>query len=335
MRYAALKTATALLLVFCAASLSAQEHPPMTDKFRDAEKERYFEVFTELKRLPSTDSQRKAYEAAIEYLKRFEGDKDSDAQTVREFVTAYERPGRQAEILNSYISKNYAKTLELGRASLEHDKENFLVLSILTQAGMDNAQAGNASLNEATLDHARRAIQLIEAGKVTKTDPFKDADAARGYLNVALGTMLREKWPAEAAKAFRKAVQSDSSYRADPLTHYRLGSAILRGDFARLSKEYSDKYFQKSPSVAQGEMLGRLNTLALQALDAYARAVALSDPGGPKANDSEPGGGRLKLAAELRTKILEQLTSLYKSLHEGSDKGLKELISTVLSRPIP
>lgn len=335
MRHAALKLATAVLFSVCVAGVSAQQHPPMTDQLRDAEKERFFEIFTEHKRLPSSDSQRKAYEAGIEYLKRFEGDKDSDAKAVREFVTGYERPGRQSEILNSYNSKNYARTFELGRASLEHDKENFLVLSILTQAGMDNAQAGKASLNEATLDYARRAIQLIEAGKVTKTEPFKDLEAARGYLHVAVGTLLREKWPAEAAKAFRKAVQSDSSYRTDALTYYRLGSAILRGDFARLSKEYSDKYLQQPLSAAQREMLGRLNTLAVQALDAYARAVALSDPARPEPNSSEPGNDRPKLPAELRNKILEQLTSLYKSLHEGSDKGLKELISTVLSRPLP
>jgi len=55
-------------------------------------------------------------------------------------------------------------------------------------------------------------------------------------------------------------------------------------------------------------------------IDAYARAVALSAT--PQQH-------------EARTKILEQLTALYKSFHSNSDEGLNELIATVLSKPLP
>lgn len=308
----------------------------MVDQQRDAEKERYFATFIELKQFPTPDSRRKAYEAAIEYLKRFEGDKDPDARTVREFVTTYERAARQSEIFSSYNSKNYAKTFELGRAILEHDPENFFVLTVLTQAGFDNAQAGNATLNEATVGYAKKAIKLVEGGKVTKAEPFMNIEAARGYLNAAVGTLLREKSPAEAAQAFRKAVQSDSSYRTDPLTYHRLGIAILRGEFAQLTQEYKDKYLQEPPSAAQQGMLARINKLGSQALDAYARAVALSDPARLNApSSSDAGAGRTKLPPESRNKILEQLTTLYKGFHNNSDAGLNELIATVLSKPLP
>ncbi|HWN08926.1 MAG TPA: hypothetical protein VNO50_06540 [Pyrinomonadaceae bacterium] len=334
MRYLVFLLTTALMPAVFAVGVCAQINPPMVDQQRDAEKESYFATFTDLKRFPSADSRRKAYEAAIEYLKRFGGDEDPDARRVRDYVTEYERPGRQLEILNSYKSKNYAKTFELGRAGLEHDQENFFILSVLTKAGIENTQSGNTNLNEPTLEYARKALALLESGKVTKPEPFNDLNEGRGFLNVAVGALIREKSPVEAAKAFRKAVQSDSVYRTDPLTYHRLGIAILRGEFAQLTKEYSEKYQKQPPSAAQQEMLARISKLGLQALDAYARAVALSDRPDPSSEPNTNVSGT-KLPPEIRNKILEQLTSLYKGFHNNSDAGLKELISTVLSKPLP
>lgn len=332
MRYVVFLLAAVLLSSF-AVTVRAQINPPMVDQQRDAEKENYFATFNELKRFPSAESRRKAYEAAVEYLKRFGGDRDPEAETVREFITEYERPGRQLEILNSYKSRNYAKTFELGRAGLEHDHENFFILSVLAKAGIENGQSGNASLNDATLDYAKKALVLLESGKVTKPEPFNDLNEALGFLNVAVGALIREKSPVEAARAFRKAVQSDSFYRTDPLTYHRLGIAILRGEFAQLTKEYSEKHQKQPPSAAQREMLARINKLGLQALDTYARAVALSDPARLDAKGLVSGSA--KLAPELRAKMLEQLTALYKSFNNNSDEGLKELIASVLSKPLP
>ena len=331
MRYPFLFLVLACLLSASAMGVCGQ-NPTMVEQQRDAEKERHFALFNELKRVPTVESQRQAYQAAVDYLRRFEGDRDSDARTVRTFVTEFERTNRQAEILKSYHSKDYAKSFTLGRAIIEHDSENFFVLSILTQAGIDSAQAGNTSFNEATLDYARKAIKLLEAGKVKNSEPFKDNGAAGGYLNVAVGGLLRDKSPAEAAQAFRKAVQTDSSYKTDPLIYHRLGAAILKGEFAQLSKEYHEKFGNRPPSADQQAMVRRINGVAAQALDAYARAAALSDP---TYSDGNGSGPRAKLSPELRTRILEQLSALYKSFNNNSEDGLKELIATVLSKPLP
>lgn len=333
MRYPVLFLVLASLLAVAVTSVCAQ-NPTMVEQQRDAEKERHFALFNELKRVPTVDSQRQAYQAAVDYLRRFEGDRDADARTVRTFVTEFERTNRQVEIFRSYQTKDYAKTFALGRAILEHDAENFFVLSLLTQAGIDNAQSGNTSFNDATLDFARKAIKLLEGGKVKNAEPFKTTGAAGGYLNAAVGGLLRDKSPAEAAQAFRKAVQTDSTYKTDPLIYHRLGAAILKGEFAQLSKEYIEKYGTKPPSAEQQAMVLRINGLASQALDAYARAAALSDPTYSDGKGSEPGN-RTKLPPELRNRILEQLTALYKSLHNNSEDGLKELIATVLSKPLP
>jgi hypothetical protein len=332
MRVAALTILTTVLFSICAGTVCAQRNPTMTEQQRDSEKESYFATFSTLKRTPLPENQRKAYEAAVEYLKRFEGDNDADARVVRAFVTDYERAGRQAELFRIYNSKKYEKTFEAGRVLLQHDPENFFVLSVLTQAGIDNAQAGNASLNEVTLAYGKKAIQLLEGGKVTKADPFINLEVAKGYLYSAVGALTKDKSPADAAQAYRKAAQSESFYRNDPLIYHRLGIAILKGEFAQLSQEYNQKFGSQRSSPAQQEMLNKIIKLGEQAIDAYARAYALSDPARAKADTPAVGS---PFPPELRVKILEQLTALYKNFHNGLDAGLTELLAGVLTKPMP
>ena len=57
---------------------------------------------------------------------------------------------------------------------------------------------------------------------------------------------------------------------------------------------------------------------------------ALSDP-----KRSDAGADHPPLMPEFRGKLLEQLTALFKSLHDNSDAGLNELISNVLSKALP
>jgi hypothetical protein len=319
----------AALVLFIPAETHAQRHPPMTEQQRDIEKERYYSNFNELRRIPLPDNQRRAYEAGIEYLKRFEGDRDADARTVRQFVNEYERGGIQTKLLSTYNARDYARTFTVGRPILERDPENFFVLSILTEAGFDSGPAGKPEFLEGALDYAKKAIQLLEAGKVTVPAPFKDLGTAHGYLNMVVGTLLRDKSPAEAARAFRKAALAESFYREDPIIYHRMGIAILKGEFAQLSTEYNDKYGSLQSSPAQQAMLERIQKLGSQAIDAYARAVALTDPARTQ------GTNKAQFSPEARNKILEQLTALYKSFHNNSDEGLSELIATVLSKPLP
>ena len=76
-------------------------------------------------------------------------------------------------------------------------------------------------------------------------------------------------------------------------------------------------------------MLERIQKLGLQAIDAYARAVALTDPARAQ------GPNQPQFSPTARTKILEQLTALYKSFNNNSDAGLNELVASVLSKPLP
>ncbi len=301
-------------------SAFAQRNPNMTEQQRDADKEDLFAQYTELKRVPQSVKQRLAYEAAKKYLRLFGTDTDPNVKEVRRFVAEYERVRRRYDIDTAYGSKNYVHTFEIGRTLLSQEPDDFYVLGTLVEAGYDNAIAGNPSLGGETVTYAKKARQLLEDGKISSAEPFTSLEVARGFLNFALGYLLRDQSPAEAAAAFHIAVQADSPYKADPSAYHRMGIAILKGEFAQLSAEYNTQYGNKEASPEQTAMLKRIMHLAERAIDAYARAVALS---------TRPE------QQEARNKILEQLTGLYKNVHNNSDSGLAELIATVLAKPLP
>jgi hypothetical protein len=315
---------TALLLLILTAGVSAQEsrprNPTMASQTEDTLKDQLFAQFTEYKRSLNPEEHRLAYPAAKDYLRKFGGEDDSNAREVRKFVIEYERAVSNVDVFTAYTAKNYAKAFELGRPHLKTDPNDFFVLSTLTEAGYENALAGNATLNEETIGYARTAIRLLEGGKVTKPDPFKSMDIARGFLNSTLGWFVKDQAPVEAAAAFLKALQSDALYRNDPAIYHRMGVAIIKGEFTQLSAEYNEKFGAKQSSAEQRAMLDRVLKTAERAIDAYARAVALS---------TKPE------QQEAKTKILAQLTGLYKNFHNNSDAGLEELIATVLTKPLP
>ena len=322
---------TALLLFGFASSATAQSdprNPTMTSQRFDRDKENRYAYFLECKKSPSLEKRKLAYQAAKDFLRIYGGDEDYFTKEVKQFLTEYDAQASQFELYTAFDAKNYAKTFELGRPLLASQPDNFLVLGLLSEAGYENALAGNSSLNDETIDYSRRALKLIEAGKVSNPDPFKDIETGTGFLDTALGTLLKDKSPVEAAAAFSKAVRTKSPYENDPLTYYRLGVAILKGPYAKLSTEYNEKYGTKQPSAEQQADLQQINLLGVRAIDAFARSLALSDP-------TRPAAGVTQFTPEFRSKVLAQLTALYKSFHNDSDAGLNELISGVLAKPLP
>ena len=312
--------ATSLLWFGLATSVAAQVNPPMVSEQRDRQKESLFNQITEYRRSMNPDQQRLAYPTAKAYLRQFGGDNDRYAREVQKFVDEWERRAYDSAVFQAYGARDYAKTFELGRPLLKKSPEDFFLLATLTEAGYEDSLAGHTSLNTESVDYARKAIALLEAGQVTQADPFKSLEIARGFLNSALGWFLRDQSPVEAAAAFLKAAKSDSPYRTDPTIYRRMGVAILKGEFAQLSAKYNEEFGTKPPSKEQAAMLEHVGQVADRAIDALARAVALST--GPEQQ-------------EAKSKILVQLTALYKSFHNNSDAGLSELISTVLSKPLP
>ena len=144
-----------LLLLILAAGASAQ-NPTMPSQNRDAEKDALYSAFSGNKRVPVAEKQRLAYDAAREYLRKFGGDKDPELPEVRRFVAEYEKVMREQVLLNTYNAKHYEETFKLGRQILEREPENFFVLGVMSEAGLENALAGKATSNAETIDYLKR-----------------------------------------------------------------------------------------------------------------------------------------------------------------------------------
>ena len=315
----------AILAVLCLLILvdgvSAQRNPTMPGQMNDAEREQLYTRFSENKKIPIPDNQRLAYEAGKEYLSRFnESSGDRYIPEIRRFVTEYEKANRQHELRSLYAAKNYAKVFEVGRSILANDPDNFYVLSVLSEAAFDESRLGKSNNDDDVADYTRRAIVLLESDKLTKTDPFASKEVGRSYLNFALGWFLRTKSPSEASAALVIAAKTEGPYKNNAATYNLLGNTILKGDYAKLSADYNEKFGNKPPSPEQQAMLDQIMRLGDRAIDAYARAVALTTQ-----PDQQEG----------KAKMLAQLTNVYKSFHNNSDAGLTELIASVLSKPLP
>ena len=297
------------------------QNPTMASGYLDNEKEGLYARWTDYKRNPNPEQQRFAYPTAKEYLRRWGGETDAETKEVKKWVAEYERQMYTRDMYTAYNAKTYAKVFELGRPALKSDADNFVALSLMVEAAYDNSLAGKSDLNVEAADYARHAIKLIEDAKVSKPDPFKSMDLARSFLNYALATVVKDQAPAEAALAYAKALRvPDSPYAKDPIVYHRMGIAIYTGQLAPLSAEYNDKFGGKQSSAEQAAMMSKIMKFADQAIDAYARAVALLDK--PEQKDA-------------RAKALGQLTTLYKVFHNGSDDGVNELIAGVLAKPMP
>lgn len=308
------------LLVALASIAAAQSHPPMAAQRSDAEKEQLYARISENKKVPTADRQRLAYEDAKDYLKRYGRDVDPNLAEIERFVAEYERTVDNYALHEAYSEKKYLRAFEIGRARLKKAPNNFFVLATLTEAGYENAQKGDASLTNETIGYAKSALAIADSGKLTRPEPFATVVEAQGFLNFALGSLLRPQSPVEAAEALKQAIKSGSKYKDEPVTYNLLGSAILRGEYAQLAAEYNQKFGNKPPSPEQQAMWEQLAKVGERVIDAYARAVALST--------------RPELA-EARSKMMTQLTALYKSFHNNSDAGLNDLIANVLSKPLP
>jgi hypothetical protein len=296
-------------------------NPTMAGTYLDNDRESLYAKFNDYKRNPNPEEQRNAYPTAKEFLRLWGGENRPEVKEVRAWVIEYERQMHQKALFAAYDAKDYAKTFTLARPMVKTDPEYFFGLAIMTEAGYDNSMAGNKNLDTETAEYARQAIALLEAGKVTRADPFKNMNIARSFLNFALATIVKDEAPAEAATAYAKALKTtDNPYSKDPIAYHRMGIALYKGQLAPLSNEYNEKFGGKQSSAEQTAMMYKLIKLSDQAVDAYARAVALMDK--PEQKNA-------------RAQALAQLTTLYKAFHNNSDEGLNDLIAGVLAKPMP
>jgi tetratricopeptide (TPR) repeat protein len=263
-----------------------------------------------------------AYQAARDYLQKYNKDKDQYTDYLSKWVMYYERDERKRNLPNLINEKKFDEAFSTGKKILA-DEPNYLRAQIdLGYAGYLAASAKNESFNATSLDYARKAISEIEAGK-TPADwaPFKGKDDTLAYLNYAVGYLTLKTNPDQAIDALLKAAKYDSDIRKTPSTYYFLAAAYESGPYKTLSTSYQTEFANKPETPQSKAALEKLNVVMDRIVDAYARAIATAGTD-PKTDQS-------------RKEWLAQMTTYYKFRNNGTDTGLTEYIASVLQKPLP
>jgi hypothetical protein len=253
-----------------------------------------------------------AYQAAKEYLSVCTTE-DQYSAALKKFATAYEAitadVNNKKQFEEAFQKKNYADQIRLGKIILATDPDNPAVNLIMGLAGL-----GDANLLNESAQYAKKAIQLIEAGKPFA--PLTSKDQALAYLNYVVAKSTLKSNPTDAIPYFLKAARLESDLKKNPQLYLELANAYAEGPQAKLTEEYNAKVGPDKTETPESKLvLANLNQVIDRQIDALARATALAD------------------AANKKT-FMDELTKLYEYRNK-SKTGVDELVASVLSKPLP
>ena len=313
-----------LALPVAATNLITTTDETVQDQCAPEAKNALYQEFLKIRK----DDQAKAFDLAKKYLAcPAAGEVTEDQQKIIDYLkkwsTAYEAGMKKVRFSDElYNKKNYKQAYVLGGEILATEPDNVKVLVDLGANGYVVAPLNDQQLNAQSLDYARKALQLIEAGKAPEDwAPLAGKDAAIAYLNFTIGTLTLEKDPSNALKNLIKAAQFDTPLKKSPFTYAYIAGAYETGPYAKQSEEYKRTYGGKDETPESKLALANINQLVDRMVDAYARAVALAG------NDAQ--------FAKQKPVWVESLATWYKYLHNGSDAGMNEMVAGIVSKPLP
>ena len=263
-----------------------------------------------------------AYQAARDYLQRYQKDKDQYTDYLQKWVLAYERDDRKRQLGGLINEKKFADAYMVGQKILADEPDYLRAQIDLGYAGYLAASNKDESHSSEALIYARKAIAAIESGKSpSEWAPFKGKDDTLAYLNYAVGFLTLKTNPDQAIDSLIKAASYESDIRRTPSTYYFLAVAYEAGPYKTLSTAYQTNFANKPETPESKAALDKLNVVMDRIVDAYARAIqtAGSDP---------------KTEAS-RKDWLASLTTYYKFRHNGSDAGMTEFIAAAMQKPLP
>jgi hypothetical protein len=242
---------------------------------------------------------------------------------LKNFVAKYEKANRKDQVTDLvYNKKDFPKAFEIGKTILADEPENLKVLTDLAYAGFAAASAKNEAFTADSINYAKKAMQLIEAGKAPdKWEPYLGKDDALAYLNNIIGQLTVQKSPSEALPYLMKVAQYESKLKKLPFTYGTIAGAYEAGEYAKLSAQYKACCEGKDETPESKLALENINQVIDRMIDAYARAVALA--GTDAANQAA------------KKEWMDSLSTWYKYRHNQSDAGLTEMIAGILAKPLP
>ena len=309
-----LMVSCAAMMMFALTAFANTAQGQCTDESKTA----WYQEFTTNR----TQDAAKAYEAAKKYLTACPSEDTDITKYLKKWVAAYDKESRKLRLQPLlYNDKKYPEAYALGKEILADEPENLRVLIDLGYGGYLATIAKNETFNADATNYAKKAIQMIEAGKAPESwTPFKTKDEALSYLYYTVGYLNRTT-PAESLAPFIKAAHFESPLKKDPTLYYLIAASYEGGSYAKLSADYKAKFEGKDETPESKLALENINQVIDRMIDAYARAVALAG------NDPKYATGKKEW--------MESLTTWYKYRHNQSDAGLTEMVASIMSKPLP
>jgi hypothetical protein len=274
-----------------------------------------FREIVDLTKTKKTEDQDKAYELSKGFLTRFGKDKDDNVKKVKTFYDNV----REHKLYVALEGSKFADAFSFGKEILAEQPENTGVLFNLAYAGYNAQVGGDKSFVDDSISFARRAVQLLEAGKLPKTfAPFKDQAETTAFMYFVDGKLNIEKDPKNAIGNIYKATLLESSVKTSPAAYNQI--AVYYEDiYARSTSELKVRVDAKTINAAdlkiENEKIGKVIDLML---DAYVRTYKRSDP----------------KMGEAYEQIKQRLTQVY-NFRKHTDEGLKEFIEFTNTTPMP
>jgi len=219
------------------------------------------------------------------------------------FTSAEERELLKPVALTAYVLGNRVdEAFALAHEMLAKNPNDLAVLVPLTQLGADEARKRNRKFADVSLQYGLKAIALIEADK--QTESLGQLYQQTAILYLADGNSQEAKSRLEKATTLAP---------REPGNFALLGR-IISADYVTRLKTYESMPEGK----AKQEAAKQLNDLLDKVIDNYAHVAALAT-------------GRAEYQTLLQ-QVIPDLTTYYKQRHNGSIKGLQQLIDRYKSK---
>src|SRR5690349_12134964 len=243
------RLALAVLMALAFGSAGARQFVASAQETDDPVKIEIYQKFVN-NRVPNPTA---AYQAARDYLTRYQKDKDQYTDYLQKWVLAYERDDRKRQLGGLINEKKFSEAYTVGQKILTDEPDYLRAQIDLGYAGYLAASAKDESHNADALMYARKAIQAIENGKSpSEWAPFKGKDDTLAYLNYAVGFLTLKTAPDQAIDSLIKAANYESDIRRTPSTYYFLAVAYETGPYKTLSTAYQTNFANK-PETPRSE----------------------------------------------------------------------------------
>lgn len=300
-----------MVAVLMVSAIGAWAQDTCTDELKTA---KYSEWYDNRK-----EHQDVAYKAANDFLTACpnepeDGPWGAQVKALKKFKKDYDALNSNKELADKFqaavTAKNYADQIRLGKqiVAIPANADNALIYIYMATAGLNDP----TQLAEAA-QAAKKAIELIEAGKPFAPAFNNSKDTVLAYMNYTIAKATAKTAPADAIPYFIKAARYKSEKEKDAQLYNELAAAYGE-QVDKLTAQYQP--FVGKPETTESKLvLANLNQAIDAQIDALARATALA-------------------AAADKPALMERLTELYK-FRTKSETGVNELVAGVLAKPLP